>query len=64
MKTAALAAIWEKPAEYKAAADAFAEAAAKLQVAAETGNAATIAAAHAEVGKSCGGCHRPFRQRN
>ena len=64
VKTAALAAIWEKPAEFKAAADAFAEAAAKLQVAAETGNAATIVAAHAEVGKSCGGCHRPFRQRN
>ena len=64
VKTAALPAIWEKQADFKVAIDQFADATAKLVVAAETGVAATIAAAQGEVGKSCGGCHRAFRQRD
>ncbi|BBK31746.1 cytochrome c556 [Stella humosa] len=64
VKTAALPAIWEKPADYKAAIDRFAGESAKLVAAANTGNAATIAAAQGEVGKSCGGCHQIARQRN
>ncbi len=64
VKTAALPAIWEKPADYKTAIGEFQAAAAKLVAAAETGDNAAIQAAHGDVGKSCGGCHRPFRQRN
>ncbi len=62
-KTRALPAIWEKPADFKAAADKFGQEAAKLVVAAESGNPAAIAAAHGDVGKSCGGCHNPFREK-
>jgi cytochrome c556 len=61
VKTRALPAIWQKPDDFKAALDRFHQASAKLVAAAETGNASAIAAAHGEVGRSCGGCHNPFR---
>ncbi|MGE0716758.1 MAG: cytochrome c [Alphaproteobacteria bacterium] len=63
VKTAASPAIWEKPADFKAAIDRLAQETAKLVAAADTGQAAAIATQHAEVGKSCGGCHQPFRVR-
>lgn len=63
VKTRALPAIWQKPADFQAAMDKFGQETAKLVAAAETGNATAIAAAHAEVGKSCGGCHNPFREK-
>lgn len=61
VKTRALPEIWTKPAEFTAAVDKFKAETAKLVAAAQTGNAQAIAAQHAETGKSCGGCHNPFR---
>ena len=63
VKTRALPAIWEKPSDFRAAADKFGLETAKLVAAAETGNNPAIAAQHGEVGKACGGCHTPFRAR-
>ncbi|MGE0725651.1 MAG: cytochrome c [Alphaproteobacteria bacterium] len=63
VKTRALPAIWEKPADYRAAIDKFGLETAKLVAAAETGQNATVAAQHGEVGKACGACHNGFRAR-
>ena len=60
--TASLAAVWEKPAEFKLAAQALADATANLKAAAGSGDMAKIGAAAGGVGKSCGGCHKVFRQ--
>jgi cytochrome c556 len=58
-KTRALQDIWAKPAEFKAAADALVAA---LKVARDAaGDKTKLDAALAAVGKSCGGCHKPFR---
>ncbi|NOT41550.1 MAG: cytochrome c [Alphaproteobacteria bacterium] len=59
-KTRALQDIWAKPAEFKAAADAM-TATLKSIDAALGGDKAAVDAAFAEVGKNCGGCHKPFR---
>lgn len=59
-KTRALPAIWEDMAGFRAANDAFAEAAANL--AAEAGNGAdALKAAVQQLGKSCGNCHDDYR---
>jgi cytochrome c556 len=61
IKTDALPAIWEKPAEFKQAQDRFSSEVAKLaQVA---GDEAAVKAQFGAVGKSCGGCHETFRQK-
>lgn len=60
-KTQAKAEIWTKPAEFKTAMKAFADAAPKLQAAANSGDVGAIKAAFAETGKACKGCHEPFR---
>lgn len=60
-KTRALQDIWAKPAEFKAAADAMTAVLKNIDAALGTGDKAKIGAAFGEVGKSCGGCHKPFR---
>ncbi|MSO77765.1 MAG: cytochrome c [Alphaproteobacteria bacterium] len=60
-ETKALPAIWEKQADFKKAADDLGVAVAALAASAKTGDAKAIEAAQGEVGKACGGCHRPFR---
>ena len=60
-KTRALQEIWSKPAEFKAAADALTAILKNVDAALDSGDKAKIDAAFSEVGKSCGGCHKPFR---
>jgi cytochrome c556 len=60
--TKALPAIWEKPADFTAAAMTLETGAAKLEAAAKTGDKAATMAAFAAMGKDgCGGCHGAFR---
>jgi cytochrome c556 len=60
-KTRALQEIWAKPVEFKAAADAMTATLKAIDTALGTGDKAKVDAAFAEVGKGCGGCHKPFR---
>lgn len=53
--------IWEKWAEFEKAAMTFLAAAPGLVPAAQSGDAKQIGAALGAVGKTCGGCHEPFR---
>ena len=59
--TKALPAIWTDWAGFQAASKAADMAYDKLAVAAGSGNAEQLAAAFAEVGKTCGACHDKFR---
>jgi len=59
-KTRALADIWAKPADFQKAMDAWRAAAAVVAAEAGKGQEA-LAAAVGEMGKTCGGCHKPFR---
>jgi cytochrome c556 len=61
VKTDAKPEIWQKPAEFKAAADKFAAAAAALRAAADAGDVAAIRTAAAGLGPTCKGCHEQFR---
>ncbi|EQB13219.1 c-type cytochrome [Novosphingobium lindaniclasticum] len=61
-KTEALPVIWDKPAEFKAAADRLATAAGKLKAAAGARDAAAAKLAMGEIGGSCKGCHDTFRE--
>ena len=54
--------IWAKPAEFKAAVMAFEKAAENLAKVAAGGNADALKGAFGGLGKSCGGCHKPFRK--
>ena len=63
-KTRALADIWAKPAEFKAAMKMFSDAAPKLNAAANAGDVAAIKTAFGEVGKSCKNCHDQFRSKD
>ena len=54
--------IWTDWAKFEAAAKDFQDAAPKLVPAAKSGDAKQIAAALGDVGKTCGGCHKPFRK--
>jgi len=60
--TDAKAEIWQKPEEWKDAISAFEDAADDLEEAADDGEPTAIAAAVKALGKSCGGCHKPFRK--
>ena len=61
-KTAAKKDIWDKPADFKAAAENVGKLAAKLEEAAAGGDKQQIADAFADLGKNgCGGCHQTFR---
>lgn len=57
----ALPAIWEQPDEFAAAVERFAAAVADLDAAAESGDLASVDAAHRDVGEACKGCHEDFR---
>jgi cytochrome c556 len=54
--------IWEQPEKFKAGIKAFQDAAVVLVKAAESGDMGAIGDALGGVGKSCGGCHKPFRE--
>jgi len=62
-KSAALPEVWKDPAKFKAAADALQSEVTKLVAAAKGGNEAAIKAALGDTGKTCGGCHNTFRQK-
>lgn len=53
--------IWSDWAGFEKAADAFTDATAAMIPIAKTGDAAQIGAALGEIGKTCGGCHKPYR---
>jgi cytochrome c556 len=59
-KTAALPAIWEKKADFDAAAKKLEEAGMNLLAKAST--EADFKAAFPAIGQACGGCHTPFRK--
>ena len=54
--------IWEQPEKFKAGVKVFQDASAVLVKAAESGDMAAIGDAIGDVGKACGGCHKPFRK--
>ena len=54
-------AVWEKPAEFKAARDRFVRAADHLAQAAQSGNPDAVRPAFHELSASCDACHQDFR---
>lgn len=60
-KTKANAEVWTDPAGFKAAAGTFAAQAAKLNAAAQTGDAAQVQEAFKGVGGTCKGCHDKYK---
>ena len=62
VKTEALPAIWERPADFSAAADRLVGATKGLQAAVATGDLAKIQPAAMAVGGSCKNCHDSFRK--
>jgi cytochrome c556 len=63
VKTAALPAIWSDPAKFKAAQDNFQKAVQSLVAVSRGGDEAGQKAAIGAVGKTCGGCHQDFREK-
>ena len=61
--TRALPAIWDNAAKFKEAQDNFMSAASKL-AAVSKGDEEGFKAAAGALGKTCGGCHNDFRQKN
>ena len=61
-KTEARAEIWQKPEDFAAKAQAFRGAATSFQAAAQGSDLASIRTAHADLGKSCKGCHDLYRE--
>jgi len=62
-KTCALPAIWEDTAKLEQAFEDFQAAVVALGEVASNGQPA-LAAAVSEIGKACGGCHKPFRAKD
>ena len=60
-KTRALPKIWDDWAGFEKAAQALDTASANLAKVAASGDRQQIATAFGEVGKACGGCHKPYR---
>jgi cytochrome c556 len=56
--------IWERWDDFAKAADTFKASAAKFQEVVESGNADNIKTAYKNVGKSCKGCHKDFREKH
>jgi cytochrome c556 len=54
--------IWMEPTKFEAAIADFASAADALEDAADDGDPEQIKAAFKMLGRSCGGCHKPFRK--
>ena len=63
VKNAALPAIWSEPAKFKQAQDNFHKAVAALVAVSRGGDEAAQKAAIGGVGKTCGGCHQDFREK-
>ena len=59
----ALPAIWEQSAKFKEAASRLENEANKLYEVSRSGDEAAVKAQIGAVGKSCGGCHESFRQK-
>jgi cytochrome c556 len=62
-KTRARPAIWDDFSKLEAAAKALEVASAKMVEVAASGDVAAIGAQLGNMGKACGGCHKPFRQK-
>jgi cytochrome c556 len=62
-KSAALPAIWEKPGEFKQAAERLENEAAKLAAVSKSGDEAAVKAQIGALVKACGGCHESFREK-
>lgn len=63
-KTEALPVIWEKNAEFKAAAGKLASAADELKTAADAKDLAATTKAMGDIGAACKGCHETFRKKD
>ncbi|HLQ02725.1 MAG TPA: cytochrome c [Burkholderiales bacterium] len=63
VKTAALPAIWNEPAKFKEAQERLQSEVSKLVSVSKSGDEAAVKAQIGAVGKSCGGCHENFRQK-
>ena len=61
-KSESLPAVWEKPAEFQKAMDAFVKAANGMAEAANSGDMGKIGPAMQSLGQSCKGCHDDFRK--
>ena len=61
-KTAALPAIWEKPAEFKIVLNKFVAAANDMAEAVDSGEMSAIGPAIQKLGGACKGCHDNFRE--
>ena len=59
--TRALPAIWQDSAKFEGAVKALQTASANLVKIAEAGDPAAFGGGLQELGKACGGCHKPFR---
>lgn len=62
-KSAALPAVWEKPGEFKQAAERAASEIGKLVSVSKNGDEAAVKSQIGAVGKACGGCHDSFREK-
>ncbi|HWA36887.1 MAG TPA: cytochrome c [Burkholderiales bacterium] len=63
VKSAALPAVWDKQAEVKQAIDRFTGEVGKLAQVSKGGDEAAVKAQIGAVGKTCGGCHDSFREK-
>jgi cytochrome c556 len=60
-KTRALAEIWKRPEDFKAAQQVFSDAAPKLLAAANAKDVNAVKSTYGELGKACKNCHDTFR---
>ena len=63
VKSAALPAVYDKPAEVKQAVERFQGEIGKLAQVSKSGDEAAVKAQIGAVGKTCGGCHDSFREK-
>ena len=63
-KSATLPALWEKPDEVKQGIERFQSEVSKLASVSKGGDEAAVKSQIGAVGKTCGGCHDKFRQKN
>lgn len=63
VKSAALPAVWEKPGEVKQGIERFQAEVGKLVQVSKSGDEAAVKAQIGAVGKTCGGCHDGFREK-
>ncbi len=63
VKSNALPAVWSEEAKFAEASDRLQNEASKLYAVSRSGDEAAVKAQIGAVGKSCGGCHETFRQK-